>query len=144
MLSLIEKLCADKNIKLTENRRIVARIISESEDHPDVEELYHRASKIKPNIGIATVYRAVKMFEEESVIAKHDFSRDVGGSKHKARYEELSEDHHDHLIDINSGKVVEFFNEEIEKLKEKIAKDLGYQLVDHKLELYAVPLKSKF
>jgi Fur family ferric uptake transcriptional regulator len=137
MPSIIEKLCKEKNIKLTDNRKIVAKIISEAKDHPDVEELYARASKIKPNIGIATVYRAVKMFEEEGVIAKHDF-----GGKHKARYEELSEDHHDHLIDINSGKVVEFFNEEIEKLKEKIAKDLGYQLVDHKLELYAIPIKK--
>jgi Fur family ferric uptake transcriptional regulator len=137
MTSHIEKLCNDKGIKLTENRRIVAKIISESHDHPDVEELYRKAAKIKPNIGIATVYRAVKMFEEEGVIAKHDF-----GGKHKARYEELSDDHHDHLIDINSGKVVEFFNEEIEKLKEKIARDLGYKLVDHKLELYAVPLKK--
>jgi Fur family ferric uptake transcriptional regulator len=140
---LIEKLCEERNIKLTENRRIVARIISESTDHPDVEELYNRAVKMKPNIGIATVYRAVKMFEEEGVISKHDFNRDTGGNKHKARYEEISEDHHDHLIDINSGKVVEFFNEEIEKLKENIAKNLGYQLVDHKLELYAIPLKSK-
>ena len=138
MQSLIEKLCADKNIKLTDNRRIVARIISESQDHPDVEELYRRAAQIKPNIGIATVYRAVKMFEEEGVISKHDF----GKGKQKARYEELSDEHHDHLIDISSGKVVEFFNKEIEKLKEKIAKDLGYQLVDHKLELYAIPLKK--
>lgn len=138
MSSQIEKLCNDKGIKLTDNRRIVAKIISESHDHPDVEELYNRASKIKPNIGIATVYRAVKMFEEEGVISKHDF----GKGKQKARYEELSDDHHDHLIDVNSGKVVEFFNEEIEKLKEKIARDLGYKLVDHKLELYAVPLKK--
>ena len=139
MTSQIEKLCSDKGIKLTDNRRIVAKIISESHDHPDVEELYRRASKVKPNIGIATVYRTVKMFEEEGVISKHDF----GKGKHKARYEEQSDDHHDHLIDINSGKVVEFFNEEIEKLKEKIARDLGYKLVDHKLELYAVPLKNK-
>ncbi len=138
MTSHIEKLCSDKNIKLTDNRRIVAKIIAESNDHPDVEELYHRASKIKSNIGIATVYRAVKMFEEEGIISKHDF----GKGKQKARYEELSDEHHDHLIDINSGKVVEFFNEEIEKLKEKIARDLGYQLVDHKLELYAVPFKK--
>lgn len=142
MISTIEKLCAEKNIKLTENRKVVARVISESHDHPDVEELYKRAAKVKPNIGIATVYRAVKMFEEEGVIAKHDF-HEISGGKHKARYEELSEEHHDHLIDINSGKVVEFFNEEIETLKEKIAHDLGYKLVDHKLELYAVPLKPK-
>ncbi len=142
MTSAIEKLCSEKNIKLTDNRRIVAKIISESHDHPDVEELYLRASKIKPNIGIATVYRALKMFEEEGIISKHDFSKYSALGKHKARYEELSDDHHDHLIDVNSGKVVEFFNEEIEKLKEKIARDLGYKLVDHKLELYAVPLKK--
>jgi Fur family ferric uptake transcriptional regulator len=138
MMSHIEKLCNEKGIKLTDNRKIVAKIIAESHDHPDVEELYNRVAKIKPGIGIATVYRAVKMFEEEGVIAKHDF----GKGKHKARYEELSDEHHDHLIDINSGKVIEFFNEEIEKLKDKIARDLGYQLVDHKLELYAVPLKK--
>ncbi|MCE3255860.1 MAG: Fur family transcriptional regulator [Rickettsiaceae bacterium] len=138
MLSQVEKLCLDKKIKLTANRRIVARVISESHDHPDVEELYKRASKIKSDIGIATVYRAVKMFEEEGVITRHDF----GKGRYKARYEELNDHHHDHLIDVNSGKVIEFFNEEIEKLKEKIAKDLGYKLVDHKLELYAVPIKS--
>ena len=116
MPSQIEKLCFDRNIKLTENRRIIARVISDSVDHPDVEEVFYRASKINPKIGIATVYRAVKMFEELGVIAKHDF-----GSKGRARYEKLEgEDHHDHLIDINSGKVVEFFNEEIEKLKELV------------------------
>ena len=141
MTSHIEKLYIKRGIKLTDNRKIVARIISESTNHPDVEELYDMACKIKPNIGIATVYRAVKMFEEEGVITKHDFSKNKDG-KSKARYEEISEEHHDHLIDINSGKVVEFFNEEIEKLKEKIAKDLGYKLVDHKLELYAVPIKK--
>ncbi len=136
MVSKIEKLCEEKNIKLTENRRIVARIISESSDHPDVEEVFRLASKMKPNIGIATVYRAVRMFEEEGVIAKHDFGEG------RARYEEINDDHHDHLIDISTGKVVEFFNEEIEKLKEKIAVDLGYKLVGHKLELYAVPDKK--
>ena len=138
MTSQIEKLCAEKNIKLTENRKIIAEIISNSKDHPDVEEVFRRASKIKSNIGIATVYRAVRMFEEEGVITKHDFGEG------KARYEELNEDsHHDHLIDINSGKVVEFFNEEIENLKEKIAKDLGYKLIDHRLELYAIPLNKE-
>jgi Fur family ferric uptake transcriptional regulator len=137
MASLIEKLCEEKNIKLTENRRIVARVISESNDHPDVEEVFHRVSKIKPNIGIATVYRAVRVFEEEGIITKHDFGEG------RARYEELNEDeHHDHLIDINSGKVVEFSNDEIEKLKEKIAYDLGYKMVGHRLELYAVPLNK--
>ena len=136
MVSQIEKLCLEKDIKLTENRRVVADIISNSTDHPDVEELYKRAAKIKPNIGIATVYRTVRMFEEEGIVTSHDFGEG------KARYEELSDDHHDHLIDVNSGKVVEFFNKEIEDLKEKIAKDLGYKMVDHKLEIYAVPLNK--
>jgi Fur family ferric uptake transcriptional regulator len=138
MPSPIEKLCAEKNIKLTENRRIVARVISDSSDHPDVEELYRRASKINPKIGIATVYRAVNMFEELGVIAKHDF-----GSKGKARYETLEEeDHHDHLIDITSDEVHEFFCEELEKLKDKIAREKGFELVGHKLELYCRPLKK--
>ena len=139
MPSQIERLCAEKNIKLTENRRIVARVISDSQDHPDVDELYRRASKINPKIGIATVYRAVKMFEESGVIARHDF-----GGKGKARYEKLEEDdHHDHLVDITSDEVIEFFNDELEKLKEKIAHDMGYELIGHKLELYCRPLKKK-
>lgn len=139
MPSLIEKLCEEKNIKLTENRRVIARVISESSDHPDVDEVFRRASKINPKIGIATVYRAVKMFEEIGVIAKHDF-----GSKGRARYEKLEgeEDHHDHLIDITTDEVFEFFSEELEKLKEKIARDKGYELVGHKLELYCRPLKK--
>lgn len=137
MPSRIEKLCEEKNIKLTENRRIIAKVISNSNNHPDIEEVYNKGSKINPKIGIATVYRAVKMFEEENVILKHDFGEG------KARYEEINEeDHHDHLIDVNSGKVVEFFDEELEKLKDKIAHDLGYKLIDHRLELYAVPLKK--
>ncbi len=138
MPSPIEKICAEKNIKLTENRRIVARVISQSNDHPDVEEVYNRASKINPKIGIATVYRAVNMFEEIGAIAKHDF-----GGRGKARYEILEEeDHHDHLIDITTDKVYEFFNEELEKLKDKIAHDHGFELVGHKLELYCKPLKK--
>jgi len=138
MSSPIERLCAEKNIKLTENRRIIARVISESADHPDVEEVYRRASKINPKIGIATVYRAVNMFEELGVIAKHDF-----GGKGKARYEKLEgEDHHDHLIDITTDEVHEFFSEELEKLKDKIAQEKGFELVGHKLELYCRPLKK--
>lgn len=138
MPSPIERLCAEKNIKLTENRRIVARVISDSADHPDVEEVYRRASKINPKIGIATVYRAVNMFEELGVIAKHDF-----GGKGKARYEKLEEeDHHDHLIDITTDEVHEFFSEELEKLKDKIANEKGFELVGHKLELYCRPLKK--
>lgn len=139
MPSQIERLCEERKIKLTENRRIVARVISDSSDHPDVEEVFRRASKINPKIGIATVYRAVKMFEELGVIAKHDF-----GGKGRARYEKLEgEDHHDHLVDITTDEVFEFFSEELEKLKTKIAHDKGYELVGHKLELYCRPLKNK-
>lgn len=137
MPSSIEKLCAERKIKLTENRRIIARVIEESHDHPDVEEVYRRASKINPGIGIATVYRAVKMFEEFGLIAKHDF----GGGR--ARYERLEgDDHHDHLIDITTDEVHEFFSEELEKMKEKLALEKGYELVGHKLELYCRPLKK--
>ena len=138
MTSLIEKLCEEKKIKLTENRRIVARVISKSTDHPDVEEVFARASKINPRIGIATVYRAVKMFDELGVIEKHDF-----GGKGRARYETLeSDEHHDHLVDITTDEVHEFFSEELEKLKEKIAREKGFELVGHKLELYCRPLKK--
>jgi Fur family ferric uptake transcriptional regulator len=137
MPSSIERLCAERKIKLTENRRIIAQIIEQSNDHPDVEEVYRRASKINSNIGIATVYRAVKMFEECGLIAKHDF----GGGR--ARYEKLEgDDHHDHLIDITTDEVFEFFDEELEKMKEKLARKKGYELVGHKLELYCRPLKK--
>jgi Fur family ferric uptake transcriptional regulator len=139
MISQIEKLCAEKNIKLTENRKIIAKVISKSTDHPDVEEVYRRASKINDKIGIATVYRTVKMFEEAGVIAKHDFFNEG-----RARYEVLENDeHHDHIVDISSDLVIEFYNEEIEKLKEKIARDHGFELVGHKLELYCRPLANK-
>jgi Fur family ferric uptake transcriptional regulator len=138
MTSSIEKLCEEKKIKLTENRRIVARVISESSDHPDVEEVFRRASAVNSKIGIATVYRAVKMLEECGVIEKHDF-----GGKGRARYEKYEEeDHHDHLVDITTDEVYEFFSEELEKLKEKIAREKGYELVGHKLELYCKPLKK--
>lgn len=136
MISQIEKLCLEKNIKLTENRKIIAKVISKSSDHPDVEEVYRRAQKINNNIGIATVYRTVKMFEEAGVITKHDFL-----NKGRARYEALeNEDHHDHIVDITNDVVIEFFNEEIEKLKEKIAHQHGFELVGHKLELYCRPI----
>lgn len=139
MISQIEKLCAEKNIKLTENRKIIAKVISKSTDHPDVEEVYRRASKINDKIGIATVYRTVKMFEEAGVIAKHDFFNEG-----RARYEVLENDeHHDHIVDISSDLVIEFYNDEIEKLKEKIARDHGFELVGHKLELYCRPLANK-
>lgn len=137
MTSKLEELCIAKNLKMTEQRRIVARVLSEAHDHPDVEEVYRRSSKLDSQISIATVYRTVRLFEEEGIIEKHDFGDG------RARYEGISEVHHDHLIDVRSGKVLEFFNEEIEALKEKIARDMGYTLVDHRLELYAVPIEGK-
>ena len=128
--------CVEKGVKLTDQRKIIAKIMSESHDHPDVDELYKRVSKIDSKISIATVYRTVKLFEEAGILAKHDFK---GG---KARYEELNEGHHDHLIDIKSGEIIEFVDNEIEKLQKKVAEKYGYTLVDHKLELYGVKKKS--
>ncbi len=135
MSETIEQKCIAKGVKLTEQRKIIAKIMSESEDHPDVDELYSRASKIDAKISIATVYRTVKLFEEAGIVAKHDFK---GG---KARYEELNESHHDHLIDIKSGEIIEFVDEEIEMLQKKVADKYGYKLVDHKLELYGIKKK---
>ena len=132
----IEQKCLAKGVKLTEQRKIIAKIMSESNDHPDVDELYNRASKIDSKISIATVYRTVKLFEESGIVTKHDFK---GG---KARYEQLMESHHDHLIDIKTGKIIEFVDDEIEKLQKKVAEKYGYDLVDHKLELYGVKKKS--
>ena len=138
MNDTIEKKCLAKGVKLTEQRRIIAKVISESKaaygesDHPDVDELYSRVSKIDSKISIATVYRTVKLFEEAGILTKHDFR---GG---KARYEELNEGHHDHLIDIKSGEIIEFVDEEIENLQKKVAEKYGYELVDHKLELYGI------
>ncbi len=122
---------------MTEQRRIIARALSESSDHPDVELLHKRASKIDPHISIATVYRTVKLFEEAGIIERHDFGDG------RSRYEEVPTEHHDHLIDLRSGKVLEFMNDEIEKLQERIAREHGYRLVDHRLELFCVPLKDK-
>ena len=135
MSETIEQKCLAKGVKLTDQRKTIAKIMSNSQDHPDVDELYKRASKIDSKISIATVYRTVKLFEEAGIIAKHDFK---GG---KARYEELNESHHDHLIDIKTGEIIEFVDEEIEKLQEKVAEKYGYKLVDHKLELYGVKKK---
>ena len=131
----IEQKCIAKGVKLTDQRKIIAKIMSESDDHPDVDDLYRRASAIDKKISIATVYRTVKLFEESGIVAKHDFK---GG---KARYEELSESHHDHLIDIKTGEIIEFVDEEIEKLQKKVAEKYGYKLVDHKLELYGIKKK---
>jgi len=126
----IEKKCKSRGVKLTEQRKIIAKVMSKSRDHPDVDELYKRVSEIDSKISIATVYRTVKLFEESGILAKHDFK---GG---KARYEEISESHHDHLIDINTGEIIEFVNEDIERLQKTVADKLGYKLIDHKLELY--------
>ena len=136
MTETIEKKCLSKGVKLTDQRKIIAQVMSESKDHPDVDELYNRVSKIDPKISIATVYRTVKLFEESGILAKHEFK---GG---KARYEQLNEGHHDHLIDIKSGEIIEFVDEEIEILQKKVAEKYGYSLVDHKLELYGVKKKS--
>lgn len=133
-MSRIEQLCQKNGLRLTEQRRVIARILSDADDHPDAEELHRRASDVDRNISLATVYRTVKLFEEAGIIERHDF-RDG-----RSRFEEATDDHHDHLIDIRSGEVVEFMNEEIERLQVEIARKLGYKLVDHRLELYAVPL----
>ena len=132
----IEEKCKKKGVKLTDQRKLIAKVMSDSHDHPDVDELYKRVSKIDSKISIATVYRTVKLFEEVGIVTKHDFK---GG---KARYEELSESHHDHLIDIKTGEIIEFVDDEIEKLQKKVADRHGYELVDHKLELYGIKKKS--
>tara|TARA_Y100000590_G_scaffold406222_1_gene495203 strand:- start:2378 stop:2788 length:411 start_codon:yes stop_codon:yes gene_type:complete len=130
MSSYIEKQCTKKGVRLTDQRKLVAKIMSESADHPDVDELHRRVNKLDSKISIATVYRTVKLFEEAGIVAKHDFKGN------KARYEKTSEEHHDHLIDINTGEIIEFVNEDIEKLQKQVAEKLGYKLVDHRLELY--------
>ena len=126
----IEQLCAERGMRMTEQRRVIARVLSSAEDHPDVEELYRRASSIEPHISIATVYRTVRLFEEAGVVEKHDFGDG------RSRYEEAGDDHHDHLIDTKTGEVIEFYDAEIERLKTEIAKRLGFELIGHKLELY--------
>ena len=137
MTSRLEQLCVDKGLKMTEQRRVIARVLSEAVDHPDVESVYRRAVEIDPKISIATVYRTVRLFEEANILARHDFGDG------RARYEEATGDHHDHLIDMQSGRVIEFRNEEIEKLQREVAARLGYNLVDHRLELYAVPIGGR-
>jgi Fur family ferric uptake transcriptional regulator len=132
----IEQLCAARGLRMTDQRRVVAKVLSSSQDHPDVEELYRRASVIDPNISIATVYRTVRLFEEAGVVERHDFGDG------RSRYEEAGDAHHDHLIDMKTGRVIEFFDAEIEELKAKIAERLGYRLIGHKLELYGAPLEG--
>jgi Fur family ferric uptake transcriptional regulator len=130
MSSSIEDKCIKKGVRLTEQRKLVAQVMSNSEDHPDVDELHKRINKLDPKISIATVYRTVKLFEESGIVAKHDFKGN------KARYEQSPQEHHDHLIDINTGEIIEFVNQDIEKLQKQVAEKLGYKLVDHRLELY--------
>jgi Fur family transcriptional regulator, ferric uptake regulator len=136
-VSRIERLCAEKGLKMTGQRRVIARVLSDATDHPDVEQVYRRAAAIDPHISIATVYRTVRLFEEASILSRHDFGDG------RARYEEAPEEHHDHLIDIQSGKVTEFHNERIEDLQRQIAKELGYELVGHRLELYGTLLRGR-
>ena len=134
--SRLEQICIERGMKMTEQRRVIARVLSEATDHPDVEELFRRSAKVDDNISIATVYRTVRLFEEAGLLDRHDF-RDG-----RSRYEESSEDHHDHLIDVQTGKVIEFHDEEVEELQRKIAEKNGFKLVDHRMELYGVPLKD--
>ena len=137
MSNKIEEKCIKNGVRLTDQRKLVARIMSESDDHPDVDELHKRVSKVDSKISIATVYRTVKLFEESGIVAKHDFKGN------KARYEQAPQEHHDHLIDINTGEITEFVNEDIEKLQQQVAEKLGYKLVDHRLELYGQKIKKK-
>ena len=134
MPSRIEQRCIEKGMKMTEQRRVIARVLSEAIDHPDVEEVYRRATGVDPRISIATVYRTVRLFEEADILERHDFGDG------RARYEESPDEHHDHLIDMHTGKVIEFHSDEIEALQREIARRFGYRLVGHRLELYGVPL----
>ena len=136
MASNIEEKCIKKDVRLTDQRRLVAKVMSESKDHPDVDELHKRVNKVDSKISIATVYRTVKLFEEAGIVNKHDFKGN------KARYEQTKQEHHDHLIDINTGEIVEFVNDDIEKLQKQVAEKLGYKLVDHRLELYGTKIKK--
>ena len=136
MSNEIENLCAKKGVRLPDQRKLIAKVMAESEDHPDVDELHKRVTKIDNKISIATVYRTVKLFEEAGIVSKHDFKGN------KSRYEQAPEEHHDHLIDINTGEIIEFVNEDIEKLQNEVAEKLGYKLVDHRLELYGSKIKK--
>ena len=136
MASWVEEKCAERGLRMTDQRRVIAKVLSDADDHPDAEELYSRASAVDPKISLATVYRTVRLFSDAGIIETHDF-RDG-----RARYETADEEHHDHLIDVVTGDVIEFMDEEIEELQEKIARKLGYELVDHRLELYGRKIKS--
>ena len=130
----VESLCADKGLRITEQRKVIARVLSEAEDHPDVEALHARAAAIDPGISIATVYRTVRLFEDAGILERHDFGDG------RARYEAAAEEHHDHLIDVETGKVIEFVDAELEAMQRRIAEKLGFRLVDHRMELYGVSL----
>lgn len=132
----IEELCVAKGLKMTDQRRVIARVLAQSNDHPDVEQLYRRATKIDPRISIATVYRTVKLFEEAQILERHDFGDG------RSRYEEATDEHHDHLIDVNTGEVIEFVNHAIEQLQEEVAREFGYRLVGHRLELYGTKVED--
>jgi Fur family ferric uptake transcriptional regulator len=134
--SRLERLCVDKGMKMTEQRRVIARVLSDAQDHPDVEEVHRRASAQDSKISIATVYRTMRLFEDEGIVERHDFGDG------RARYEEVSDEHHDHLINVKTGRVIEFQNEEIEKLQDRVAREHGLKLVGHRLELYGVPIKD--
>ncbi len=135
-VSRIEQLCIERNMKMTGQRRVIARVLSDAADHPDVEELYRRSVKVDSKISIATVYRTVRLFEEAGLLDRLDFGDG------RARYEPSSDDHHDHLIDVKSGKIIEFQEEDVEELQRTVAKKLGYELVGHRMELYGIPLKG--
>ncbi len=137
MPSRLEQICVEKGLKMTDQRRVIARVLSEADDHPDVEAVYRRAALVDPRISIATVYRTVRLIEEASILERHDFGDG------RARYEERPTDHHDHLIDVQSGRVIEFQNEAIEELQRGVAEKLGYKLVGHRLELFAVPIDGR-
>lgn len=136
MNTTLEELCREKGLKMTGQRRVISQVLSESEDHPDVEQVYHRAAEIDPKISLATVYRTMRLLEEANVVKKLDFGDG------RARYEEIRDDHHHHLINVETGDVIEFSNDELELLKKRIAHDLGFELIDHKLELYGRPIKK--
>ncbi len=134
--SRLEQLCAGKGMRMTDQRRIIARVLSDADDHPNVEEVHRRVNLLDKHISLSTVYRTVRLFEEAGILERHDFGDG------RARYEQASREHHDHLIDVKSGEVIEFHNEQIEHLQERIAQELGYKLIDHKLELYGVPIEK--
>ncbi|USG61206.1 transcriptional repressor [Sneathiella marina] len=137
MPSRLEQICVEKGLRMTGQRRVIARVLSESQDHPDVELVYKRAVDIDDTISISTVYRTVRMFEENGILERHDFGDG------RARYEEVSDQHHDHLINVQTGQVIEFTSDKIEELQKKIAAELGFELIDHRLELYGKPLSQK-